>query len=211
MREGVAATSFVSHFQNKGVHDMKHRIAVLALAALTGLLAGSAAMADELPYRITDTLVGSMLPQEIIRAAVPFDARYEEMSADQKATLAADYEGLPAGDEPPFPQYGLRHMLKPVVRFADTYSPVGRLVASVEVDSQGRATEVKIYKSPDPQLTRVIAAALQFEPYKPGVCHGQPCRMSYVLRLDFPERGAQPVRTAGFTDSAQDRDNLLHH
>ena len=40
---------------------MKHRIAVLALAALAGLLAGSAAMADELPYRITDTLVGSTL------------------------------------------------------------------------------------------------------------------------------------------------------
>lgn len=190
---------------------MKHRIAVLALAALTGLIAGSAAVADELPYRITDTLVGSMLPQEIIRAAVPFDGSYAELNAEQKATLAADYENLPAGDEPPFPQYGLRHMLKPVVRFADTYSPVGRLVASVEVDPQGHATEVKIYKSPDPQLTRVIAAALQFEPFKPGVCHGQPCRMSYVLRLDFPERGGQPVQTAGFTDSSRDLDNLMHH
>ena len=190
---------------------MKHRIAVLALAALAGVLAGSAAMADELPYRITDTLVGSMLPQEIIRAAVPFDGSYAELNAEQKATLAADYENLPAGDEPPFPQYGLRHMLKPVVRFADTYSPVGRLVASVEVDPQGHATEVKIYKSPDPQLTRVIAAALQFEPFKPGVCHGQPCRMSYVLRLDFPERGGQPVQTAGFTDSSRDLDNLMHH
>jgi len=211
MRQGVATASFVSRFENKGVHDMKHRIAVLALSAITGLLAGSAAVADELPYRITDILVGSMLPQEIIRAAVPFDGRYDELSAAQKATLAADYENLPAGDEPPFPQYGLRHMLKPVVRFADTYSPVGRLVASVEVDSQGHATDVTVYKSPDPQLTRVIAAALQFEPYKPGMCHGQPCKMSYVLRLDFPERGSQPVQTAGFTDSTQDRDNLLHH
>ena len=190
---------------------MKHRIAVLALAALAGLLAGSAAMADELPYRITDTLVGSMLPQEIIRAAVPFDARYEELSADQKATLARDYESLPAGDESPFPRYGLRHMLKPVVRFADTWSPVGPLVASVEVDSQGHASDVTVYKSPDPQLTRLVAAALQFEPFKPGMCHGQPCKMSYVLRLDFPERGGQPVQTAGFTDSSQDRDNLMHH
>ena len=190
---------------------MKHRIAVLALAALAGLLAGSAAMADELPYRITDTLVGSMLPQEIIRAAVPFDSNYAELNGDQKATLARDYENLPAGDEPPFPQYGLRHMLKPVVRFADTWSPVGPLVASVEVDSQGHATEVTVYKSPDPRLTQLVAAAMQFEPYKPGVCHGQPCKMSYVLRLDFPQRGTQPVQTSGFTNNGEDHDALVHH
>ena len=190
---------------------MRHRITVLALAAIAGLLSGSAATADELPYRITDTLVGSMLPQEIIRAAVPFDGSYAELNAQQKATLADDYDNLPAGDEPPFPQYGLRHLLKPVVRFADAYNPVGRLVASVEVDSQGHATEVKVYKSPDVQLTRVIAAALQFEPYKPGVCHGQPCKMSYVLRLDFPERGGQPVQTAGFTNNGEDYDALVHH
>ncbi len=190
---------------------MRHRIAVLALAATTGLLAGSAAMAQDLPYRITDVLVGSMLPQDIIRAAVPFDGRYDELSADQKATLARDYENLPPGDEPPFPQYGLRHMLKPVVRFADTWSPVGPLIASVAVDSQGHASDVTVYKSPDPQLTRLVAAALQFEPFKPGMCHGQPCKMSYVLRLYFPERGGQPVQTAGYTDGSQDNYNFLHH
>ena len=190
---------------------MKHRITILALSGALGLVAAFAAAAEELPYRLTDTLTGSMLPQEIVRAAVPFDGRYADLAPADRATLARDYESLPDGDEPPFPLYGLRHMIKPLVRYADTYSPVGPLVASVEVDSQGHATAVTVYKSPDPQLTQLVAAAMQFEPYKPGVCHGQPCKMSYVLRLDFPQRGAQPVQTAGFANNGEDHDALVHH
>ena len=189
---------------------MKHRIAILALAGTLVLAAGAAAAA-ELPYHINDTITGSNLPQEIIRAAVPFDGRYADLSSAEKATLANDYDNLPAGDEPPYPLYGLRHMVKPLVRFADTYSPVGPLVASVVVDSQGHAGEVTVYKSPDPQLTRVVVGMLALESYKPAVCHGQPCKMAYVLRLDFPQRGAQHVWTSGFSDSAQDRDALMHH
>ena len=177
---------------------MKPRHLILALAGATALAAASAALADQPTYRISDTLVGSMLPQDIIRAPVPFDARYSELTADQKATLASDYDNLPAGDEPPFPLYGLRHMVKPLVRFGDTYNPVGPVVASVMVDSQGNAGEVIVYKSPDPQLTRVVAGMLALETYKPATCHGQPCKMAYVLRLDFPRHDGQPAQTAAF-------------
>ena len=177
---------------------MKHRHVILALAGAFGLAAGCAASADEMSYRITDTLVGSMIPQDIILAPVPFDGRYEDLTEKQKATLAQDYENLPASDEPPFPLYGLRHMVKPLVRYADTYSPVGSVVASVTVDSQGHPGEVTVYRSPDPQLTRIVVGALTFENFKPALCHGQPCRMAYVLRLDFPERGSQPTQVAAF-------------
>jgi hypothetical protein len=177
---------------------MKHRHLVLALAGAIGLAAGSAAPADPLPYRISDTLVGSMLPQDIIRAPVPFDARYAELTADQKATLAGDYENLPAGDEPPFPLYGLRHMVRPLVRYADMATPVGSLVASVMVDSQGHAGEVTVYQSPDPLMTRLVGGMLALETYKPATCHGQPCKMAYVLRLDFPRRAGQPVQESAF-------------
>ncbi len=190
---------------------MKHRHLILALAGAMGLATGSAALAEELPYHISDTLVGSMLPQDIIRAAVPFDARYEELTADQKATLASDYENLPVGDEPPFPLYGLRHMVKPLVRFGDTYSPVGSVVASVMVDSQGHAGEVTVYKSPDPQLTRVVIGMLAFETFKPAVCHGQPCKMAYVLRLDFPQRGGQHTDAAAFNRFDMNSHSLTTH
>ena len=177
---------------------MNHRHVILALAGALGLAAGSAALAEDLPYRITDTLVGSMIPQDIIRAPVPFDARYDQLSSDQKATLARDYENLPAGDEPPFPLYGLHHMIKPLVRFADTSAPVGPLIASVMVDSQGHAGEVTVYQSPDPLLTKVVGGMLALETYKPASCQGQPCKMAYVLRLDFPRRAAQPVQVSAF-------------
>ena len=177
---------------------MKHRHVILALAGALGLAAGSAASAEDLPYRLTDTLVGSMIPQDVIRAPVPFDARYEQLSSDQKATLARDYENLPAGDEPPFPLYGLHHMVKPLVRFADTSTPVGSLIASVMVDSQGHAGEVTVYKSPDPLMTQIVGGMLALETYKPATCHGQPCKMAYVLRLDFPRRGGQPVQASAF-------------
>ena len=177
---------------------MKHRIAVLALASAMALVAGPAAAAEELPYRITDILTGSLVPQDIIRSAAPFDGRYAELTPEQKAALANDYESLPAGDEPPYPLYGLRHMIKPVVRYADTAAPVGPLIASVVVDSQGQPGEVTVYRSPDAETARLVAAALSFEKYKPALCHGQPCRMSYVLRLDFPQRGGQPITTSSF-------------
>ena len=70
-----------------------------------------------------------MIPQDIIRAAVPFDGRHAELNAEQQAALARDYPDLSAGDEPPFPMYGLRHVVRPLVRFADTWEPVGLLVA----------------------------------------------------------------------------------
>ena len=178
---------------------MKHRIAILGLAGAVALVAGPAAGAQELPYRISDVITGSLVPQEIIRSAAPFDGRYSDLTPEQKAALANDYETLPAGDEPPYPLYGLRHMLNPVVRYADTVGPVGPLIASVVVDSQGRAGEVTVYRSPDAETTRLIAAALTFEQYKPAVCHGQPCKMSYVLRLDFPKRGSEPVTSSAFT------------
>ena len=53
---------------------MNHRIAVLALAAFA-LVAGAPAGAEELPYRISDVITGSLVPQDIIRSATPFDGR----------------------------------------------------------------------------------------------------------------------------------------
>ena len=104
---------------------MTPRHAVFVSCAIVALAASATARADELPYSFTDTLVGSMIPQEIIRSPLPFDGRYADLTAAQKATLANEYESLPAGDEPPYPQYGLRHLVAPMVRYADLATPVG--------------------------------------------------------------------------------------
>ena len=177
---------------------MKHRIVPLALASAMALAAGSAA-AQDMPYRITDTIVGSVLPQDIIRSSAPIQGRYSELTPAQKAAVASDYESLAPGDEPPYPLYGVHHLIAPIVRYADAGEPVGPLVASVVVDAQGKPGKIIVYKSPDQVLTRFLASQLATEEYKPALCQGQPCEMTYVLHLDFPRRGGLHVSQTTWT------------
>ena len=181
---------------------MSHDIRTLALSGALAIGASFAAQAaaggEAYPYRVTDLIVGSVVPQDIITSPLPLDATYAVLTSSQKAVLFADYENLPPGDEPPYPLYGVHHLIKPLVRFAETWPPVGPLVASVEVDSQGNAVGATVYRSPDPQLSRLVNGALMLEKYKPASCHGQPCKMEFVLRLDFPERRLGPVQEIAF-------------
>ena len=186
---------------------MNHRLALIGLASAAALIAGPAA-AKEMPYHITDIIVGSVLPQEIIRSSAPIAGRYSELTPQQKAAVASDYDNLPAGDEPPYPMYGVRHLISPVVRYADAGEPVGPLVASVVIDPQGKPGQIVVYKSPDQTLTRFVASQLATEEFKPGVCHGQPCEMTYLLRLDFPRRGGRPVSSSSFTDFDMNSHNV---
>ena len=169
------------------------------MALALALCAAGAAQAGELPYHLDDTMVGSLVPRTIVRSAAPVDGHYADLSAPQKAALAADYDKLAAGDEPPFPAYGLRHLLKPLVRYAELIDPVGPLELRVEVDAQGHAGDVSVFKSPDPKLSLLVAQALAQEPFKAATCQGQPCAMAFVLRLDFPARHAEPVFVSGFS------------
>jgi hypothetical protein len=178
---------------------MNHGIRTLALAGALAagmpLAAQAAASGDATQYHIGDILVGSVLPQEIVTGPVPFDSPYAALTSAQKAVLSNDYENLSAGDEPPFPLYGIRHMIKPLIPFAETWNSEGPLIASAEVDSWGNAVAVTVYRSPDPQVTRLVSGAMTFEKYKPASCSGRPCSMQYVLRLNFPGRNALPVTT----------------
>ena len=174
---------------SKGIHFL----------ALSGLLACSASFAAQVytegayRYHVTDFMVGSMLPKNVISGPLPFDSTYAALTTEQKAVLFSDYEHLSPGDEPPFPMYGIHHVVKPLLSFAEMYNPVGPLVASVEVDSKGQPAAVTVYQSPDPELTRLVSGALNLERYKPASCQGQPCRMQFVLRLNFPDRRSLPV------------------
>jgi hypothetical protein len=171
----------------------------VALAAPLAAQAEAQAAADSaLAYHISDIIVGSVVPQAIINGPVPFDSTYAGLTQGQKAVLNQDYENLAAGDEPPYPLYGVRHLVQPLISYAETYSPIGPMIASVEVDSKGDAVAVKVYRSPDPEMARILSGAMALEKYKPASCSGQPCRMEYVLRLYFPDRHGMPVQELAF-------------
>jgi hypothetical protein len=172
---------------------------VLRSFALAGALAGAASIAvqaatiDASYYRVTDTLVGSSIPRDILTGPLPFDATYAQLTPGQKAVLASEYESLGPRDEPPYPVYGLRHLVRPLVSFIETWDPAGPVIAAVQVDSWGKASAVTVYQSPDAEVSKLVSAMLNFETYKPASCNGQPCSMQFVLRLDIPPRHELPV------------------
>jgi hypothetical protein len=170
---------------------MSHGIRLLALAgALVAGTAFAAPVATEAAYRyhVTGAVTGTALPQNLMNGPLPFDSPYAALTPAQKDVLFNDYENLGPGDEPPYPYYGLHHVVNSLVTYAELNSPQGPLVAAVDVDSTGHAVAVTVYESPDPRLTKLVGAALNLEKYKPASCQGTPCKMQFVLRLNFPDR-----------------------
>ena len=88
-------------------------------------------------------------------------------------------------DEPPYPEHGLRQILEAVHEFQQRLLVDGAMFLAVSVNASGVATGVKVYRSPDKQLTRAMADVLLLTKYKPAVCHGVPCKMDYPFRFQF--------------------------
>ena len=172
---------------------MKRTLLALSATTLAAIVAVPASAEAPAVYSVKDTVVGSQIPQAIITSAVPFDKTYAQMSADQKALIAQDYESLSPGDEPPYPALGLSHMSTYLMRLAEMTSPTGPLVATVDVGPDGQARSVSVYKSPDATVTSMVTALLAKESYKPAKCGGAPCAMTYVMRVNFPDRHGQHV------------------
>ena len=175
----------------------KRSMAVLAAACAAAANLAAAAGVEPVVYSLKDASLGTMIPQAYMTSNVPFDRTWAQLDSAQKAVVAADYESLPAGDEPPFPRYGLAHLVKPADKFFQTWSWSNGFAASVSVDSLGAVREIKVFESPNPDVTKLLAALLVNEPFKPATCGGEACARDYVLRLAFPHRDQNPVsRTA---------------
>jgi hypothetical protein len=150
---------------------MRGTLAILACAAGLSLPAG--ALAGTPPAGI---------------AGFPPDATYDRLTPAQKEVLRARYEAMPEGDEPPYPAEGIGPLLRPLLDSAARMHMDGWIDAIVDVDSQGKATAVSVYQSPDPLLTKLVAALMMEQRYKPGRCKGTPCAMPFSLRLDLAAR-----------------------
>ncbi|MFA9219522.1 MAG: hypothetical protein ACEQSK_20795 [Sphingomonadaceae bacterium] len=114
---------------------------------------------------------------------LPPDASYEQLTAAQKAIVRADYDNLPAADEPPYPLAGQAAIRKELAKAQGKMRSDGPVTLLVNVDASGTARTVSVYDSPDINATKVTTFAVMTAKYKPGKCAGQPCRMDY--RFDF--------------------------
>jgi hypothetical protein len=163
------------------------RTVVLGLTLLA--VAGSGfVQAGELnmPYSPTPErpVTGTMIERAIV-TGIPVDKSYAELSPEQQSMVKAGYGNLGASDEPPYPLNGLKEISQRIANSEVSASVDGELVMQVDVSSSGVATAVTTVHSPNANIARVAAIALQREKYKPGICRGQPCAMPFIYHVEL--------------------------
>ena len=160
---------------------------IFARSAIVALLALPAGFVQAQEYRMKaeEARTGSLLKRESARLNVPPDKTYAELSEADKARLRSLYDNMAADDEPPFPARGYRSLMRAMSAVQEKLQVAGTVDMGVIVGADGRAREVKVYGSSDPQLTTVIASVLVLEKYKPALCQGAPCVQEFPFRMNF--------------------------
>ena len=133
--------------------------------------------------------LGSVFPANDL---IPLRKRYAEFTPQEKAALNSLYEGMPAGDEPPFPAEGLEPLIDRIRRGMAGRGFEGRgfeghVQIAVTVSPAGKPLSVKLIRYPDMQTAKFVAHVLMTADYKPALCAGVPCQMDFpfdvALRL----------------------------
>jgi hypothetical protein len=157
---------------------------------LGAVLALSTCLACAQEYRMKeeDSRTGTLLKRDNATLSLPPDKTYAELSDTDKARLRSQYENMGPDDEPPFPARGYRTLVRAMSAVQERLQVAGAVDMGVIVGADGRASEIKVYGSSDPQLTTVIANVLVLEKYKPALCRGTPCVQEFPFRMNFSLR-----------------------
>jgi hypothetical protein len=114
------------------------------------------------------------------KSKIPLDKSYDQLTPEQRAELHAMYENLPEGDEPPFPETGIKPIFSAIKKAQRIRQARGELIMAVTVGPDGKATLVEELGSVyDMQMTELAEQVLLLTKYKPGKCKGQPCTMKF--------------------------------
>jgi len=133
---------------------------------------------------------GTIIKKQIRwNSKIPLDKSYAELTPEQKAELRAMYENLPEGDEPPFPENGIRPIFNAIRKAQRLRQASGELNMAVTVGPDGQAIKVEdrggVY---DIQMTEIAQQVLLLTKYKPAVCNGHPCTMQFRFVQDLRPR-----------------------
>jgi hypothetical protein len=159
---------------------------LLACIGLTGALAEETTSQPRYSLRTNDVYQSSSSTTSLSRGApYPLKKRYSDFTQEEKASMRAMYEGMPDGDEPPFPAAGMRYIVDDVATIAGKLDAKGFVSIHVNVDAKGNAAGVKVMNTPNLDVAKAIAYVLVKAKYKPAVCDGVPCDMEFPFRFQL--------------------------
>ena len=156
-----------------------------ALVSWAGLATAQAPSDPQFVMRGDEPTGSHIRRRAVTTEQIPINLKYSELSQEEKAIIASWYEHMAPGDEPPFPADGLKPLFDAVYRGQRHYLARGQLLIYASVSPSGDVEAVKIFKSPDPDVTKFVARVLMLTKFKPAVCGGVACRMDYPFLFDF--------------------------
>ena len=164
---------------------------LLLLAAALGIAMPLATHASDLPrpeygVKVDTPATGTNFRRHVLKPmTVPINRRYSELTPDERRLVHAWWESIPAGDEPPYPEAGMKPILEGLKRAQETDPVNGELLLIASVDANGKVSQVRAAVSPAEKMTRFAATLLTLTKFKPAVCDGKPCAMDFPLNQHF--------------------------
>jgi len=124
---------------------------------------------------------GSIIKKDIKwKSKIPLNKTYGELSEAQKTALHSMYETLEPGDEPPFPEKGIKPIFSQVRYAQRVLQARGELNMVVTVGPDGKAIKVEDFGTVrNKQMTDTTQQVLLLTTYKPGICKGAPCTRQF--------------------------------
>jgi hypothetical protein len=123
---------------------------------------------------------GPKVPDIKWNSQIPLNKTYGKLNDEQRAQLHAMYSSLAPGDEPPFPEEGLKPIFNAIKIAQRKHQSTGELDMAVTVGPDGVPTKAEnLGKVSKPAMTEVAAQALMSTKYKPALCQGTPCTMQF--------------------------------
>ncbi|HJU70862.1 MAG TPA: hypothetical protein VJ603_03375 [Paucimonas sp.] len=172
----------------RNVVHLNQKIARSAAAMMLATSLGCIAQTPPAEYGIKfeEPSTGTRIRGEAVRrSALPINRTYEQLSPEERAIVHGWYEGIAAGNEPPFPAEGTKAIHDAVRKGQAKLLVTGELFLVATVEATGEVSTVKAVGSPSPLMTKFAASVLLLTKFKPAVCGGQKCRMDFPLYYSF--------------------------
>jgi Gram-negative bacterial TonB protein C-terminal len=118
-------------------------------------------------------------------ASLPFDKSFGELTSAQRALVREQYVDLKPGADPPYPEAAPQAIFKLIDASAPAIVPQGdhgEIMAVAQVDANGDATSVAVYKTTSAAMSAAVADAITRTKFTAGHQGGEPVAMEYVLR-----------------------------